>query len=316
VQLFSLALFPVLIALLRSEARDPSRRIWLVVPLLAVWWNLHGMALAALGITGTYLILGRLRSDRATAIGVGAASLLSIFLTPVGWRAITYYQLSLTNVGVQRGEGLWAPLSLTSVFDVMLILAVVTLITYACRRPRPLPPLWEIAVLLILVLMTINASRSGVWLAFFLVGPAAHGLQLRRRWARAIPPLATVGVVVLALAIIRGPLPSGGTHTFIARAIALAHGTPVLADDVLAEQVALAGGRVWVGNPIDAFSRQDQAAYLDWADGSSQGSQALRPQVLVVLTQRGGAAQRLMDRTPGFARVAVEKTAIIYERHI
>src|SRR5438477_10877661 len=45
VQLFSLLLFPVLIALLRSQARRPTGRIWLVVPLIAVWSNLHGAAL-------------------------------------------------------------------------------------------------------------------------------------------------------------------------------------------------------------------------------------------------------------------------------
>ena len=36
VQLFSLALFPILIGLLRAEARRPSRRIWLALPLLAL----------------------------------------------------------------------------------------------------------------------------------------------------------------------------------------------------------------------------------------------------------------------------------------
>ncbi len=44
ISLFSLALFPVLLALLEAETRAPSRRIWLAVPLLAVWGNLHGAA--------------------------------------------------------------------------------------------------------------------------------------------------------------------------------------------------------------------------------------------------------------------------------
>ena len=46
-QLFSLALFPLLVLLLRGEARAPSRRIWLLVPLVALWSNLHGGVLLA-----------------------------------------------------------------------------------------------------------------------------------------------------------------------------------------------------------------------------------------------------------------------------
>src|SRR5438093_4269102 len=41
-ELFSLALFPLLVLLLLCEARSPSLRIWLGVPLLALWANLHG----------------------------------------------------------------------------------------------------------------------------------------------------------------------------------------------------------------------------------------------------------------------------------
>ena len=48
--LFSLALFPVLLALLESESRAPRRRIWFSVPLLALWGNLHGEELAGLGL--------------------------------------------------------------------------------------------------------------------------------------------------------------------------------------------------------------------------------------------------------------------------
>jgi len=41
-QLFSLLLFCVVLLLLRAESRSPSRRVWLLVPLIALWANLHG----------------------------------------------------------------------------------------------------------------------------------------------------------------------------------------------------------------------------------------------------------------------------------
>src|SRR5438067_2102217 len=36
-QLFSLALFPLVLLLVRAEARRPSRRVWLLLPLVALW---------------------------------------------------------------------------------------------------------------------------------------------------------------------------------------------------------------------------------------------------------------------------------------
>jgi hypothetical protein len=60
-QLFSLVLLPALVSLLRSDERSPSRRIWLLVPLLALWSNLHGVALVGLGLALLYLLASRVR---------------------------------------------------------------------------------------------------------------------------------------------------------------------------------------------------------------------------------------------------------------
>ena len=61
--LFSLALFPLLLVLLEVDSRAPSRRIWLAVPLVLVWGNLHGAVLAGLGLLGAYLVFSRGRRD-------------------------------------------------------------------------------------------------------------------------------------------------------------------------------------------------------------------------------------------------------------
>ena len=44
-QVWSIPLFVLMAALLRQESQHPSRRIWLVVPLVIIWGNLHGAAL-------------------------------------------------------------------------------------------------------------------------------------------------------------------------------------------------------------------------------------------------------------------------------
>ena len=64
------ALFPLLVLLLRSQTRAPSWRIWLIVPLVALWSNLHGAVLVGVGVSAAYLLLHRMRQQPAVAVGV------------------------------------------------------------------------------------------------------------------------------------------------------------------------------------------------------------------------------------------------------
>ena len=206
---------------------------------------------------------------------------------------------------------MWAALSLTSPLDLLLIAAALTL---AVRVARARPRLWEWAVLVALGALTIQASRNGVWLLFFLVPLAARAIKPTRTWQTLLAPVAGASIVVIAFAVVRGPASSGASPALLTRALTLAHGSPVLAEDVIAEQIALAGGRVWASDPIDAFSRRDQAIYLDWLQGSPSGRQALNAAVRVVLVSRGSPAQALMAATPSFTAVAGDASTRIYER--
>jgi hypothetical protein len=323
VQMFSLVLFPVLVMLLRAEARNPSRRIWLVLPLLALWSNLHGAALLGLAVVLAYVLLVRLRQQPMTAVSVAIASPLALCLTPALGGTVSYYHGLLTNVAAQRGQGMWGPLSLHAPLDIVLLLAALAL---AVRVWRARPQLWEWAVLAALTLATIEASRNGVWLLFFLVPPAARAARAARTataptaatpprtWEGLVPLAALASTVLIVFTIVRGPTAQVATKALVAQAIDLAHGSPVLAADGVDEQVALQGGRIWVGNPIDAFSKPEQAAYLDFLQGSAGGRQALAAQVRVVLVSRGSRTQALMNATPKFALVATDRRAAIYER--
>ena len=86
------------------------------------------------------------------------------------------------------------------------------------------------------------------------------------------------------------------------------------AGDTIAERVALDGGRIWIGDPIDAFSRSDQATYLDWLAGSPAGLGALRTPVDVVLVSSGSPEMALMEKAPQFARVDGDRTTQMYLR--
>lgn len=311
VQMFSVILFPLMLALLRAQQRRPSRAIVLALPLLALWSNLHGAALCGLLLLWAYLALSRVRTDRAAALAVGIAAPVVMCLTPAGIHTIDYYQGLVTNVAAQRGVGLWAPLG-ASPLDAVLVAAALAL---AWRWRDQRPPLWEIVVLAALGVLTVKAARDGVWLLFMLAGPAARRTRIRREWNGLLPIAAALALALLAFDAARPLAHAGASPALVRRAVALAHGRPVLADAIPAEQVALAEGRIWAGNPLDAFSHPVQGAYLDWLAGTARGRAELRdPRVDVVLVQRGTAPQALTGADPAFVQVAVDGSAVLYVR--
>jgi hypothetical protein len=79
--------------------------------------------------------------------------------------------------------------------------------------------------------------------------------------------------------------------------------------------VALAGGRVWMSNPLDAFDHQDQRVYLDWLDGRPEGDAALRHAPRVVLVVRDGPPAKRLRTSHAFRPVARDADTILYVRH-
>ena len=312
VQMFSLVLFPLLLVLLRADQREPSRRIWLVLPLLALWANLHGTALAGLAILYLYLSFSLVGQRPVRAGGLAVMSLIAMCATPAGLRTVNYYYGLTTNLAAQRGVGLWAPLGAGAV-DLILIVAAIWLGLHAWRAPRP--PLWELVAVLILAALTIKAARNGVWLLFLLAAPAAHASRGRRGWEGLIPVAAVAALALLVADVVHWTRADGSTPPAIARAVQIARGETILADSQPAEQIALAGGRIWAGNPIDAFSKPVQGTYLDFIAGSPGGRAALElAQIKVVVVSSGSGPGRLVSRDRAFRRAEVIGNTDIYVR--
>jgi hypothetical protein len=300
-QLFSLALFPLLLLLLERDHREPSRRIWLAVPLLALWTNLHGAVLVGYALLVAYIVFRRRR-----AFPVLLASALALCATPELWDTPRYYLAVSENEAAKMGVGLWAPLG-TSVFDVLFVAATLTFLVVALWPGSRRWHSWEVASVVVLAAASIHAARLGPWLLFVLAYPAARSLRLRRP--------ATVPVVVLAalaLVVIGGlahtPLDAGSQR--LAK-VAARSGVPVLADPVAAEQVVVEGGKVWVGDPLEAFRHRDQRLYLDWAAGHARGSEAVW-NVRLVLVRRESPAGRAAARDPRLTPVARDRNAVLY----
>ena len=311
-QLFSVLLFPTLIALLRAETRSPSPRVWLIPPLIALWSNLHGAVLVGLAVASVYLVFERARRQPLVAVSVLVTSVLAVFATPALQHTPNYYRGLLRNEAARRGEGLWAPLSLTSGFDLLLLAGAIVLLVLAVRaRPR----LWEVIALAGLAVLTVKTARSGVWLLFLAAAPAAKSLHLEPgRERRLAGPLLAIALAIGLLGLVRGPQSSGAGKPLLGEALRTAAGTPILADGIPAEQVALAGGRVWLSNPIDAFDNRDQRVYLDWLAGRPAGDAALLHARRAVLVIGGSDAAKLMARIRTFQPAAHDANAILYVR--
>jgi hypothetical protein len=285
---FSLALFPLLVVLLETESREPSRRIWLAVPLLAAWGNLHGGVLAGWALLACYLAFDRSRSPRRAAPAEAAlvltAATAALLANPALWHTATYYRRVFESVPARSGTALWSPLRVD--LGGVLLVAVLLVFLGLALKGRARVRLWEAVALAGLAAATVHVERTGTWLLFAAAYPVARSVEL----PGPKPRLLVAAAAALALATLAGlapdPLPDGSQR--LARAAAATH-EPVLANPVLGEEVAIAGGRVWVDDPIDAFGHDDQRLYLDWLAGKPAGRAAVR-QARYVLVDTGSAA--------------------------
>lgn len=297
VQLFSLPLFAALLLLLRTEQKRRSRRVWLLVPLIALWGNLHGAVLVGVAITGSYLLLARFRHEPKMTAVLLIVMLSTVWWTPALLPSHRYYLDVLTNEAAKRHEGLWATISFDAPLDVLLVLAGVVLLALALRRRLPL---WEYVAITGLFVMTVQAARHGVWLLAFLVPRAA--LTLSRPYAAergdvprrasssgwrgcVIGSLALAGVLVACVLGVsqqaRGVEETRRVAAEITHVIGPAR--PTLAPSPLAESLAAAGLTLYGGNPLDAFPAARQRAYLDFLrDPDSSVSLRPLPRAVVV----------------------------------
>jgi hypothetical protein len=299
----SLLMFPLLLLLLRAQARSPSRKIWLVVPLVAIWGNLHGAVLVGLCVTLAYLGFGRFRQSPATAIGAAVACVAGLHINPAGWNTWHYYRGVLQNEAARRNTELWARPSLSEGFDVLMLIAASILIIYSIRARRPI---WEYVCVGGLALGTLLAARNGVWLLMFCATPAALGLsrfaRVRRHDPRRLPSaqvLITTAAVTCAVLLIfqRGDRVAPISEEEAQAVVKLAAGQVLLAPEPAVESFAAAGATVWMANPIDAFQREDQAAYLDFLSGGPLAIRAVEASDIVVVPRGSQAAKRFGSAT-------------------
>lgn len=123
-QLFSFALFPFFLDTLLATRLGAHRRVWLLVPAMLVWANLHGGFVAGLALTAVFVVeawLSRSSSRRVLTFAAGPMLVASL-LTPSGLAAFSFaasYASSASTVAEERPTDITSPAGL--VFAAMLL---------------------------------------------------------------------------------------------------------------------------------------------------------------------------------------------------
>ena len=158
-QMVALPLYTGLLWLLASEARRPTRRVWLAFLLLVVWANLHGsVALGALLVMllgGYELVRSRGRSWRRS-LALVALPPLAALATPYGPVATAeYYHLLLVDppFAGRVTEWRWAEPAVNTLFFYVLVAIAIPLVYLGRRRLA----LFDLAVLA----LTARGRRDG-----------------------------------------------------------------------------------------------------------------------------------------------------------
>lgn len=309
----SLSLLPyaALVVLLLRNAERPSRQVWLVVPLLALWANLHGGVLVGCALLIVHLICchGPLRRRALVGLASFAAVLLA---TSAGWHTAAYYRGVLGNEAAQQHVGLWARPSLDKPFDVLMLLTAVGLITMWLRSR---PVVWETVVVVGMASATLLAARNSIWLMLFLVPLAARGRSgtaaLTRQRFPFVPLAAALAMTLLGvgwqLTVRSAALDAPGSAA-VPVVRPLAEGRTVLAVDPVEETFAQSGIRVWAGNPIDAFPQDVQRQYLAFVE---KGTIPRTPRVDLIVVDQKLARQ---IRAAGWKQVSAVSDLLVFER--
>ncbi len=172
----SLLPFVVAVAIMRRQHAEPSRAVWWLVPLYALWGNLHGGVLVGMAVLGVFLVASRGGGSLVRRALVGVAAALALLATSAGLGTPAYYVGVLTNEAAARGTDLWAAPDLGDPLDLAMLLAAAVLVGMCVRRGLPL---WEWLATAGLVVAMLMTARNGVWMVLF-VAPAAAGLRSRR----------------------------------------------------------------------------------------------------------------------------------------
>src|SRR5919201_1812053 len=215
-QSLAFVLFVATVWLLVRDARSPSRAVFLTLPLLVLWANIHGTAvtgaliIALAGVTfGVQRRRHPIRAWLPRAATLTLAPFACLFASPYALNLPAYYHNVLSNSWFRDYVVEWrptAPSFQTAPFYLLAFLAV----WLVGRQPKRLVP-YEQVLLAFTLLMGLQTLRSVIWFtyaAFMLVPTALAGVLKPTTAAlpfpllnRALVASSVTGIVVTLAAV-------------------------------------------------------------------------------------------------------------------
>lgn len=216
-QSFAFPLFAATLWLLSADSRMPSRRVLLVLPLLALWANLHGSVVLGAGLAslrGLTIVFARVRTaDRQPSWRLRAGCLLAAplfaLVSPYGTALLGYYRHMLGSPLLSRFVQEWGP---TTPPRAWLFYPTVILAVWLLGRNGRALTLFERGALLAAALAGFVALRHVVWfelaaLMFLPVLLDARRAKTARvqRAARPVGALAALGLIAIPVVLAAAP---------------------------------------------------------------------------------------------------------------
>jgi hypothetical protein len=213
-QSFAPLLFVAVLYLLAADSRAPSRRVYLVLPLLVVWANLHGTVVLGAALVVVAALVSAVRRLAARELGLGSAlrtaaliglAPLCVLASPYGFALVGYYHQLLLDPGLHWFIDEWQPTSLgiqSALFFVLAATAVAIVARHGARLS-----VFERCALGLTLVSGLLAERSTMWfaLAAIVILPSAATDRGRmtpwRPGPAQIKALAAAGAAAAALLV-------------------------------------------------------------------------------------------------------------------
>ncbi|HKD93806.1 MAG TPA: hypothetical protein VKB43_03760 [Gaiellaceae bacterium] len=312
-QSFAFPLFTATLWLILSDAQKPSRRVYLTLPLLVLWTNLHGSVLLGAMLVSLAGLVAIVQERRPSTRGLVLllAPWACLFASPYALDLPSYYDKILIGGHFKKFVTEWAPTTLTPGTAAVYILVLGGLWLLG-RAGREAPLLDQLAFLLTAVL-AFEAVRNTAWVALValavlpplvdrLRGPVQDPPRMNR--ILAITILATAVIALAAVAIkptswFTSGFPPGGAEAAVAAAGSQGRvfATSPYADWLLWSRPRLAG-RVAFDARFELLSTKQLEQVARVQARSGDWLRTLRGYRVFVLSRQSGPSleQGLIDR--------------------
>jgi hypothetical protein len=295
-QALAYPLFIALFWLLSAQVKRPGARVFLALPLLVLWANIHGSAVLGAGLVVAWSCAELIRAGRRPGLGrkrvravaLAVAAPLCLLVSPYGLDLVGYYHDVLGADAFRDVVTEWSPSTFPGQWPFFALAAGALWLT--ARRPSRLS-LFEHLALLVTGLAALDAIRNIVWFALvvLLVVPRA----LDGVWKASEAPIRTRVNTLLSL----------GVLTLIAVSLAVAAAKPYSWYTRSYPAGALASvERATAGDPsLRVFANERYADWLLWKLPSLSGRIAFDARLELLTGDRIRSVADFRRRSPRMA---------------